>query len=243
MRGHEARPDDRVGICLVPGGPEGYRAAVRKHTTTALSPEEIHQIGLDCLEALRAEWAEIGGRALGISDVPEILNRLREDRSLRFVLAGDGPEKAALVADAARRKLDGLTFLGPRAHAEMPALVASADIVIVCLKMPIPGAVLTNYTVVSARVQDAGEYTVQVCNDVACVTSQPADVPPVFLRREAYLIRGYSVNDRIVYGTGRIVAPTLLAETAHRTFRDPRVSYIHVRSASNNCYQCRIDPE
>jgi uncharacterized protein (DUF885 family) len=79
-----ARPDDRVGICFVPGGPEGYRAAVRKHTTTALAPEEIHQIGLDCLEALRAEWAEIGGRALGTSDVPEILGRLREDRSLRF---------------------------------------------------------------------------------------------------------------------------------------------------------------
>ena len=69
-----------------------------------------------------------------------------------------------------------------------------------------------------------------------------ANVPPAFLQREAYLIRGYSVNDRIVYGTGRIVAPTLLAETAHRTFRDPRVTYIHVRSASNNCYQCRIDP-
>jgi len=79
-----ARPDDRVGICFVPGGPEGYRAAVRKHTTTALSPEEIHQIGLDCLEALRAEWAEIGARALGTSDVAEILGRLREDRSLRF---------------------------------------------------------------------------------------------------------------------------------------------------------------
>jgi uncharacterized protein (DUF885 family) len=79
-----ARPDDRVGICFVPGGPEGYRAAVRKHTTTALSPEEIHRIGLDCLEALRAEWAEIGGRALGTSDVPEIRGRLREDRSLRF---------------------------------------------------------------------------------------------------------------------------------------------------------------
>jgi uncharacterized protein (DUF885 family) len=83
-----ARPDDRVGICFVPGGPEGYRAAVRKHTTTALSPEEIHRIGLDCLEALRAEWAEIGGRALRTSDVPEILNRMREDRSLRFSDSG-----------------------------------------------------------------------------------------------------------------------------------------------------------
>jgi uncharacterized protein (DUF885 family) len=95
-----ARPDDRVGICFVPGGPEGYRAAVRKHTTTGLSPEEIHQIGLDCLEALRAEWAEIGGRVLGTSDVPEILERLREDRSLRFT---DSAQIVDMVTAALRR--------------------------------------------------------------------------------------------------------------------------------------------
>jgi uncharacterized protein (DUF885 family) len=95
-----ARPDDRVGICFVPGGPEGYRAAVRKHTTTGLSPEEIHQIGRDCLEALRAEWAEIGGRVLGTSDLPEILGRLREDRSLRF---SDSAQIVDTVAAALRR--------------------------------------------------------------------------------------------------------------------------------------------
>jgi len=95
-----ARPDDRVGICFVPGGPEGYRAAVRKHTTTALSPEEIHHIGLDCLEALREEWAEIGGRALGTSDVPEIRSRLREDRSLRFT---DSAQIVDMVTAALQR--------------------------------------------------------------------------------------------------------------------------------------------
>jgi uncharacterized protein (DUF885 family) len=79
-----ARPDEQVGIRFVPGGPEGYRAAVRKHTTTGLSPEEIHQIGLDVLAALQDEWAELGGKVLQITDVPAIHDRLREDRSLRF---------------------------------------------------------------------------------------------------------------------------------------------------------------
>jgi uncharacterized protein (DUF885 family) len=65
----------------VPGGEDGYRAAVRKHTTTGLTPEEIHQIGLGCLDALQAGWAELGGRVLGTSDVPAILGRLREDRA------------------------------------------------------------------------------------------------------------------------------------------------------------------
>lgn len=95
-----ARPDNRVGIRFVPGGEEGYRAAVRRHTTTDLTPEQIHQIGLDCLEDLRAEWAEAGGRALGTSDLPEIRARLREDRSLRFT---DRAQIVAVVTDALRR--------------------------------------------------------------------------------------------------------------------------------------------
>jgi uncharacterized protein (DUF885 family) len=84
-----ARGDDEVGIRFIPGGTEGYRAAVRRHTTTELSAEEIHQIGLDALAALQPEWAELGGRVLQTSDLPAILDRLREDRALRFASSAD----------------------------------------------------------------------------------------------------------------------------------------------------------
>jgi len=79
-----ARPDDRVGIGVIPGGPEGYADAVARHTTTDLSPAEIHQIGLDVLDELRPRWLEIGRRALGESDFPAIAARLRSDPALRF---------------------------------------------------------------------------------------------------------------------------------------------------------------
>jgi uncharacterized protein (DUF885 family) len=81
----------------------GYRAAVRRHTTTDLTPEEIHQIGLDVLADLRAEWAELGGRVLGTDDVPEILAKLREDTSLRFESSGQIVET---VTKALRRAED-----------------------------------------------------------------------------------------------------------------------------------------
>jgi uncharacterized protein (DUF885 family) len=95
-----ARPDDQVGVRFVPGGEAGYRAAVRRHTTTDLSPAEIHQVGLDCLAELRPEWADLGGRVFGTTDLGEIVARLRQDRSLRF---RDSGEIVTTVAEALRR--------------------------------------------------------------------------------------------------------------------------------------------
>ena len=95
-----ARDDEHVGISWVPGGEEGYRAAMRRHTTTDLTAEQIHQIGLDTLAALEDEWSEIGGRALGTSDVPKVLATLRDDPSLRFT---DSAQILAVVTDALAR--------------------------------------------------------------------------------------------------------------------------------------------
>lgn len=65
--------------------------------------------------------------------------------------------------------------------------------------------------------------------------------PPSMLASPQYLIRGYSARHRIVYGSGRIVPTPLIGEAAAQLFAHPDIAYIHVRSASNNCYQCRIE--
>jgi glycosyltransferase involved in cell wall biosynthesis len=47
----------------------------------------------------------------------------------RLLIAGDGPERGALLAQAARLGVAGrVTLLGPRPHAELPALYGAADI-------------------------------------------------------------------------------------------------------------------
>jgi uncharacterized protein (DUF885 family) len=79
-----ARPDGRVGIREIPGGEAGYLASVARHTTTTLSPLEIHAIGLAELDELAGLWSTIGQQALGESDFATITARMREDRALRF---------------------------------------------------------------------------------------------------------------------------------------------------------------
>jgi hypothetical protein len=67
-----------------------------------------------------------------------------------------------------------------------------------------------------------------------------AEVPPM-LASPRYIVRGYGKNDRIVYGSGQIVPTGDIPSAASKMFEYPHIAYIHVRSASNNCYQCRIE--
>lgn len=64
---------------------------------------------------------------------------------------------------------------------------------------------------------------------------------PEALASPEYIVRAYGADDRIVYGTGRVVATEAIPLRAAELFADPRVAYLHVRSARNNCYQARID--
>ncbi|GLZ40707.1 DUF885 domain-containing protein [Actinokineospora sp. NBRC 105648] len=79
-----ARPDDRPGLCALPGGDAAYAALSRVHTTTDLTPEELHQTGLDIIAGLRAEYAELGARVFGTTDQAEIFQRLITDPELRW---------------------------------------------------------------------------------------------------------------------------------------------------------------
>lgn len=76
----------------------------------------------------------------------------------------------------------------------------------------------------------------------ACERHPTAERIPEMLGRSTHMIvRGYSADERIVYGTGAVVTTDRIAETAATLFGRDDVAFVHVRSASNNCFQCRID--
>ncbi len=75
-----------------------------------------------------------------------------------------------------------------------------------------------------------------------CPRAADADsIPAMLAKRKAHLVKGYNSQNRIVYGTGQIVESAQLDEAARATLERPDVAYLHVRSAVNNCYTCRID--
>jgi uncharacterized protein (DUF885 family) len=75
----DGRGDDQPGICWLPEGEQNYANLVRNYTTTSYTPDELHRLGLDLIASLREEYAEIGSRVWGTTDVPEIFHRLRTE--------------------------------------------------------------------------------------------------------------------------------------------------------------------
>jgi len=72
-----ARPSERAGLLYLPGGEEDYARAVRIYTTLPLSPEELHQTGLDQIAALEARAVELGA-GLGLSGLDEVFTAVRD---------------------------------------------------------------------------------------------------------------------------------------------------------------------
>lgn len=73
-----------------------------------------------------------------------------------------------------------------------------------------------------------------------CEAGGGAELPEI-LASPDYIIRAYTPDNRILYGTGAVVPTASIPTEAEARLSDPRVAYVHIRSARNNCYQVRID--
>jgi uncharacterized protein (DUF885 family) len=94
-----ARTSDQAGLVWLPGGEADYARAVRIYTTLPLSPEDLHQTGLDHVAALEARAVELGA-GLGLSGLDEVFAALRDS-------AGKiAPEEAVRKATVAVRRAE-----------------------------------------------------------------------------------------------------------------------------------------
>jgi uncharacterized protein (DUF885 family) len=67
------------GVWALPDGSERYRLQIRRMTTTDLTPEEIHQIGLKHLAETEAEMLTLAHK-LGFNDLASLNEHIKNDR-------------------------------------------------------------------------------------------------------------------------------------------------------------------
>lgn len=90
-----------VGLWALPGGSEAYAFRIRFHTTTDLTAEEIHRIGLEELRGIQDEM-----RKIAKGELKPFMDRIKKDPKNFFATRED-------LLDSARREL-------AKANAKLP---------------------------------------------------------------------------------------------------------------------------
>ena len=75
-----------------------------------------------------------------------------------------------------------------------------------------------------------------------CAPSGKSGIPAI-LTSPSYLLKGYSSDERIIYGTGRITPTDQVAGYADELLGREDVAFVDLRSAQNNCWQARLIAE
>ncbi len=95
------------GVWSLPDGDARYRFAIRKMTTTDLTPDQIHEIGLKQLAQTESEMVALA-HGLGFKDLASLNDHIKKDR--------------ALYATSGQQLLDLYTKYARQMEAELPKL-------------------------------------------------------------------------------------------------------------------------
>lgn len=79
---------DTVGMSELPNGASWYAYLVRYHTTTSMTPDEVHELGLREVARIHAEMERLKGQAGHKGDLRSFLDALRADPRQHYTDAG-----------------------------------------------------------------------------------------------------------------------------------------------------------
>jgi glycosyltransferase involved in cell wall biosynthesis len=109
--------------------PMGVELKRRDYVAQAVSLRHDSRAG-DRAQANRLHHILFIGRLTRIKGVDVLIDALRDERSARLIIAGDGPERKALERLARERSIS-VEFLGQVNAARRAALLASSDVVVI----------------------------------------------------------------------------------------------------------------
>ena len=114
-----ARDDDHPGVGALPGGDAYYRLCIRRETSLELSPAELHEFGLAEVARIRAEIEALGPKALGVSGMAAVQEKLRGSPEMHFQDAAEIRKKAEDVLARATAAVPSAFGIRPRVRCEV----------------------------------------------------------------------------------------------------------------------------
>ncbi len=119
FRAHEALSDDRDGVWKLPRGAEYYQSRLKHYTTTKLTADEIHEIGLKDVARIQDDMRVIMKRIGYEGSLKEFFTHLRSDPQFTFENTDEGRaryiEGATQYINDMREQLDSLFITKPKA--------------------------------------------------------------------------------------------------------------------------------
>jgi len=122
----QARPDDKVGLCFVPDGDAAYAAALRYFTTTTMSAQEIHALGLEVVARLADEYRSLGPAVVGTDDLEQIFEAMRTDPALHFTRGEELVEASEVAMERAWKAMPDWFEVLPQAPCEVQGTMTGA---------------------------------------------------------------------------------------------------------------------
>jgi uncharacterized protein (DUF885 family) len=116
---HAARTSEDDGAWKLPGGADYYATRLRHYTTTDMTAEEIHELGLQEVARIQARMQDIMDRVGFEGSLQDFFQFLRTDP--KFTYPNTEEARAAYISDATaiidemRDELDGLFLTQPKA--------------------------------------------------------------------------------------------------------------------------------
>ena len=119
LREQQSRASHDDGAWKFPQGDEFYQVALQKTTTTDLTAEQIHQLGLDEVTRIHGEMRQIMSQVNFKGDLSEFFDFMRDDPRFYYPSNEEGKQQylaqATKIINTMKGRLDELFIVKPKA--------------------------------------------------------------------------------------------------------------------------------
>jgi uncharacterized protein (DUF885 family) len=126
LEGQSKRANDDAGVWKFPDGADFYGSALRRTTTTDLTPDQIHEIGLKEVARIHGQMTKIKDKVGFDGDLQAFFKFMREDRQFYLSDTDEGRSKylasAVQIIDEMKKHLDELFTTKPKADIVVKAV-------------------------------------------------------------------------------------------------------------------------